>query len=149
MGLHPDTIQILDVHQAKFSEELNQSIGKILTLIRETSPMSDTNFLLHKFDYQVPGIIVPQQNVSWLPIRNLARILGYIASLEFTTMITAVEIKSMSCGCDYFDGELQIATSAGTTGGYYKWQWTAFPGGERSYKQFTDFPNINKLVIVK
>jgi len=147
MNLHHDTVSALEQNRRKFSDEVNTSIDIMLELIEKYSAMSDTGYLLHKFEKSFPAIRLPQGEGGWLPIRNLARIIAMIASMEFDDQINSISIDSMSCGCDYFEGSLSIVIGGHTLEGPYKWQWTAFPERIRSYKQFTMFPGLDPVTV--
>ncbi len=138
---------ILQENQFKFSDGVNGSIKTLIDLIDKSSGLSDINYLLHNSGTNLPYIKLPEKERSWIPVRNVARILGFISSLEIDGEIDEISIESMSCGCDYFEGILSFTSNGEEIRGPYKWQWTAFPHGERSFAQFTVFPRINESLV--
>lgn len=142
MTLDIETISTILNNLKIFSSDCSLSIKKILEYNEIYSPLSDLSFILKKIGDTLSGFTLPLSK-SWLPIRNIARIIAKIASIDHPVLIEKVNIKSMKCGCDSFEGSLRIDYANGTyLEGEYKWQWTAFKDTKRSYDNFTIFPII-------
>jgi hypothetical protein len=112
--------------------------------------MSDINYIYYSNKInKLPGLKLSRTNASWMPIRNVMRIIAHISQLDVGDEITEIFIESMKCGCDYFEGEIGLTTAdEQSIAGPYRWQWSAFPGRETSYDKFTDFPVLkNKISI--
>lgn len=149
MVLHPQTMEALSKNKVKYSETIQNSISKLIDLIIEYSPMSDVNYILYKTGIKLPGLGLRNgDSGSWMPIRNVGRLLAKVSTQDYISPITFVEIETMECGCDYFQGKLVVSLEDGSQyQGKYRWQWTAFSGNERSFDKFTTFPIIHKTVI--
>ena len=148
MYLHPDTISALNNNKSKFNSDIQNSIHQIITMIKEFSPMSDINYIMYKTEKKLKGIKLPDDNGSWVPIRNIARIIAKIGDLEFGGIIDRIYIESMNCGCDYFQGDIKLnLQNDELIYGKYKWQWTAFPSNDRSFNKFTEFPMKESALI--
>ncbi|MHA2101563.1 MAG: hypothetical protein ACW99A_23160 [Candidatus Kariarchaeaceae archaeon] len=143
MGISKTTTDVLSENTNLFSEPIRESINTIIEIAAEYSPISDLNYLVKKVNRKICGIEIEGVENSWVPIRNVIRIIAKIG--EMTKLedgeITEIQINSMSIGCDYFEGHLTYTTTNKMNMGKYKWQWTAFPGFERNYNKFTSFPN--------
>ena len=143
MGISQKTIDVIEENENKFSKELFGSTKKLISLALQYSPLSDINFLIRKGEEKVPGVLISTNDSSWVPIRNVVRIVGKIADSSPSEMgkVQKIEIHSMYAGCDYFKGSLSCTSETGNkTSGEYKWQWTSFPGNEKHYNKFTSFP---------
>ena len=141
MVLHSETISSLDNNMGKFSNDIQKSIKDIIQMIKNYSPISDINFVKYKAEKDLKGIKLPQENNSWVPIRNVARIIANIAKQNYEGIISRIYVESMNCGCDYFEGTLKLNIGENAQiYGTYKWKWTEFQGRDLSFNKFTDFP---------
>ncbi len=143
MGISQKTVDIINENRSKFTAEVQGSTQKLINLAQQNSPLSDINFLIKKNNEKIPGVIISAGDTSWVPIRNVIRIIGKIAdsSLLEIGKVKEIEIQSMFAGCDYFKGTLSCTSDIGKqTSGEYKWQWTSFHGYDRNYNKFTLFP---------
>ncbi|MCE7735474.1 MAG: hypothetical protein GPJ54_11390 [Candidatus Heimdallarchaeota archaeon] len=144
MGISRKTIEIITENNSKFSDDLRGSIHDLIGLATEYSPLSDVTYLANRSNTELRGIKIEIDDNSWVPIRNVIRIIGKIADevSNESSQVTEIQINSMYAGCDYFEGHLSYTVeSKGMNSGNYKWQWTAFPGYDRNYNKFKLFPN--------
>lgn len=153
MSLSQITIDIIKENESKFSEELQTSTQKLISLALQYSPLSDIKFLMTKGNEELPGIVISTVDTSWVPIRNVIRIVGKIADSSSLEMgrVQEIEIHSMFSGCDYFKGTLTITSETGKQNlGEYKWQWSSFPGYDKNYNKFTSFPQnwVNSVITI-
>lgn len=149
MGISRETIEVIRENANHFSDELRESADLLIDLANTYSPLSDVHFLTDKGKVDLKGIRIEIDRNSWVPIRNVLRIIGKIAdeAKVEVNQVTEIQINSMYAGCDYFEGHLSYTIeSKGMNSGNYKWQWTAFPGYERNYDKFRLFPSSwNKI----
>ena len=144
MGISTKTIEVIRENEGKFSDEVRESVNLLIDLANTYSPLSDVYFLTSKANVELKGIKIVIDGNSWIPIRNVLRIIGKIADEVSNEVnpVTEIQINSMYAGCDYFEGHLSyIVESKGMNSGNYKWQWTAFPGFERNFDKFKTFPS--------
>lgn len=145
MGIHKLTLQAVQKNKNKFVKQLFNEIEATIALAVEYSPLSDFSFLINKAGENINLISTVEDRSSWMPIRNVIRILAKIATLDIldTTKINEVKIEKMYCGCDYFEGDISLTLENGEKiVGAYRWQWTAFQGRDRHFNKFTIFPEI-------
>lgn len=144
MFLHSKTLHSLKEPIENFNPTLQSSVEQLIDLLNKSSPMSDINYVFYKSGIKkLAGLKLPQGETSWMPIRNVIRIIANIASVDCNGNISTIDIRSMKSGCDYFEGEISLEIDGKRmVSGPYRWQWTAFPGYERSFDKFTIFPKI-------
>jgi hypothetical protein len=140
MALHANTISTIVSNSHIYSTELLASVNTLIDLAQEHSPLSDTAFLLQKTGKSI-SIRLPKNDYQWMPIRNVLRIIAQVSKTAHDRIL-AIRLGNMICGCDYFEGTVEIEyTNGDKISGAYKWQWTAFPDVERSFDKFVLFPS--------
>ena len=150
MGIHHLTLEKIQENQAKFNDKLYKEIEAAIKLATDYSPLSDFYFLIQKVGLQLSQIKTTQDRSDWIPVRNVLRIIANTASLEIDSRIAKVEIESMRCGCDYFEGTFKLTMENGEIlAGPYKWQWSAFNDREKHFEKFTVFPKVESTVLSK
>lgn len=141
MALHANTISTIVTHSHLYSTELLASVNTLIDLAQEHSPLSDTAFLLQKTGKSI-SISLPKSDYQWMPIRNVLRIIAQVSKTAHDSILT-IQLGNMICGCDYFEGTIEIEYANGDRiSGAYKWQWTAFQDPERSFDKFVLFPPL-------
>ncbi len=125
MGISKKTIEIITENESKFSDELRDSVHDLIDLATEYSPLSDVTYLINRSNTELKGIKIKIHGNSWMPIRNVIRIIGKIADRvrDESGQVIEIQINSMNTGCDYFEGHLSyIVESKDMNAGNYKWQ---------------------------
>lgn len=145
--IHSKTQSVLENLGAIYTDELADTIAKIIRLVDQFSPLSDLEFICSKLVRKIASIRKPQYNSQWMPIRNILRILARAAQIDSDIKISGVQIDDMRCGCDFFEGNLTLFREDGSIiMGPYKWQWTAFSGYDRHFDKFKIFPDAQNII---
>ena len=147
VGISKKTFEAIEKNSNAYSDRLKKSIEILLNLSNQFSPLSDANYLLKKLNISLEDLRLPS-NGDWIPIRNVIRIIAKLGDLS-TTKINSIDLVSMKCGCDYFEGEISAVSEENLIKGGYKWQWTAFSNMNKSYDKFIEFPQFKSLNYIK
>ena len=75
MGISKKTIEIISENASKFIDEIRDTINTLIDLAINYSPLSDVNYLVSKSNTVLKGIKIKTESNSWVPIRNLIRII--------------------------------------------------------------------------
>ena len=123
VGISKKTIEAITENISRFSDELQESINLLIDLATEFSPLSDVTYLLSRSNHELKGIKIQADGSSWVPVRNVIRIIGKIADevSDESNQVIEIQINSMYAGCDYFEGHLSyIVKSKGMNAGNYR-----------------------------